>query len=303
MTEKLYSFMVALLAAGFLVVLTADIADARRSECHHWHSCPSDRGTYICSDLGYDTFCPKPAPSQQPAKWPSVMNRSVSLPSQTPSAGTDHKIKVARAQATVIRAQALLRTLGYDPGPVDGVVGKRTRSAIMMFQAEQGIRIDGEVTDDLIRRLTRAVAAKPLPEVETRDAVPPATNPVQLTPANGPAVDAAEAIAAPPGVVVGGEGPALAAVPDVAAEPPAQAWRIQIASMRTPEAAEQAWARVQAKHKDLLGALSLDIRKATIEGRGTFYRVRAGPLDGRQAAAALCSTLKARKQGCLVVQP
>lgn len=34
MTEKLYSFMVALLAAAFLVVLTADIADARRSECH-----------------------------------------------------------------------------------------------------------------------------------------------------------------------------------------------------------------------------------------------------------------------------
>ena len=149
----------------------------------------------------------------------------------------------------------------------------------------------------------RLAAAEPLPKVETRDAVSPAANPVQLTPANGPADDAAEAIAAPPEVIVGGEGPALAAVPDVAAEPPSQAWRIQIASMFTPEAAEQAWASLQAKHKDLLGALSLDIRKATIEGRGTFYRVRAGPLDGRQAAAALCSALKARKQGCLVVQP
>ncbi len=42
----------------------------------------------------------------------------------------------------------------------NGIIGKRTRTAIMMFQAKQGIRIDGEVTDDLIRRLTRAVAAK-----------------------------------------------------------------------------------------------------------------------------------------------
>ncbi len=191
---------------------------------------------------------------------------------------------VASAQSEIFSAQLLLWRLGYDPGRVNGVVGKQTRSAIMMFQAEQGIRIDGEVTDDLIRRL-RAVAVKPLPKVE-------------------PADDVAEAIAAPPpGDAVGGEGPALAAVPDVAAKPPAQAWRIQIASMFTPEAAEQAWASLQAKHKDLLGALSLDIRKATIEGRGTFYRVRAGPLDGRQAAAALCSALKARKQGCLVVQP
>lgn len=26
---------------------------AHRSGCHRWHSCPSDRGTYKCGDLGY----------------------------------------------------------------------------------------------------------------------------------------------------------------------------------------------------------------------------------------------------------
>ncbi len=33
-------------------------AEAHRSGCHRWHSCPSDRGTYICGDLGYCSACP-----------------------------------------------------------------------------------------------------------------------------------------------------------------------------------------------------------------------------------------------------
>lgn len=32
-------------------------AQAHRSGCHRWHSCPSDRGTYECGDLGYTTYC------------------------------------------------------------------------------------------------------------------------------------------------------------------------------------------------------------------------------------------------------
>jgi endonuclease YncB( thermonuclease family) len=32
--------------------------DAHRSGCHRWHSCPSDRGTYVCGDLGYCSQCP-----------------------------------------------------------------------------------------------------------------------------------------------------------------------------------------------------------------------------------------------------
>jgi hypothetical protein len=33
-------------------------AAAHRSGCHRWHSCPSDRGTYECGDLGYCSACP-----------------------------------------------------------------------------------------------------------------------------------------------------------------------------------------------------------------------------------------------------
>jgi micrococcal nuclease len=43
----------------FLVLLLfPTYAHAHRSGCHRWHSCPSDRGTYICGDTGHCSQCP-----------------------------------------------------------------------------------------------------------------------------------------------------------------------------------------------------------------------------------------------------
>ncbi len=44
----------AVLAAG-MAGLSAP-AEAHRNGCHRWHSCPSDTGSYVCGDLGYDTL-------------------------------------------------------------------------------------------------------------------------------------------------------------------------------------------------------------------------------------------------------
>ena len=44
------------LLAGLLLVALA--AEAHRSGCHRWHSCPSDTGSYECGDLGYCSACP-----------------------------------------------------------------------------------------------------------------------------------------------------------------------------------------------------------------------------------------------------
>lgn len=46
----------AALSASFAFL--AAPADAHRDGCHRWHSCPSDTGSYVCGDLGYDTYCP-----------------------------------------------------------------------------------------------------------------------------------------------------------------------------------------------------------------------------------------------------
>ncbi len=43
--------------------------------------------------------------------------------------------------------------------------------------------------------------------------------------------------------------------------------------------------------------------RADLGRRGIFYRLRAGPVGDRKAAAAICRTLAKRKLGCMVVKP
>ncbi|MFJ8358728.1 hypothetical protein [Streptomyces sp. NPDC093984] len=44
-------------SAVLLIGLLPVTAEAHRDGCHRWHSCPSDTGSYVCGDLGYDTYC------------------------------------------------------------------------------------------------------------------------------------------------------------------------------------------------------------------------------------------------------
>lgn len=41
--------------------------------------------------------------------------------------------------------QSLLTQRGYSPGPVDGIFGPLTKTAVMRFQSDRGITIDGIV--------------------------------------------------------------------------------------------------------------------------------------------------------------
>jgi peptidoglycan hydrolase-like protein with peptidoglycan-binding domain len=50
----------------------------------------------------------------------------------------------------VKRIQVALTGQGYNAGPVDGIVGKRTRQAIRQFQKDQGLPVDGEATASLL---------------------------------------------------------------------------------------------------------------------------------------------------------
>jgi len=41
-----------------------------------------------------------------------------------------------------------LAALGYDPGPVDGILGPKTRSAIRAFQAREKLSVTGIVSEE-----------------------------------------------------------------------------------------------------------------------------------------------------------
>jgi hypothetical protein len=60
---------------------------------------------------------------------------------------------------TLRAAQIYLSYLGFKPGPVDGTLGRMTRSALMLFQQAQGIPQTGEVDDPTWTKLQQAAAA------------------------------------------------------------------------------------------------------------------------------------------------
>ncbi|MCF6251932.1 MAG: peptidoglycan-binding protein [Methylococcaceae bacterium] len=48
------------------------------------------------------------------------------------------------------QAQKRLSILGFNPGPVDGIMGIKTKKAIRGFQKSQGIKQDGVLTEGLL---------------------------------------------------------------------------------------------------------------------------------------------------------
>lgn len=53
-----------------------------------------------------------------------------------------------------------LKLLGFDPGDIDGVLGRKVRAALRAWQIARGIPADGFPTEALLRRLNSEAAAK-----------------------------------------------------------------------------------------------------------------------------------------------
>ena len=131
----------------------------------------------------------------------------------------------------------------------------------------------------------------PLPEQpQPRPVAPPPPPPQGLAPALPPVAAAPQPAAAPH----------VAAAPKPA--PAAVATKVQLASVRTPEAAREEWARLKRDNPDLLGKLTANAVRADLGEKGIYYRVEAGPLSDKAAADRLCRALKERGLGCGLVK-
>ncbi len=82
-----------------------------------------------------------------------------------------------------------------------------------------------------------------------------------------------------------------------------QKWRVQVGAVRSEAAAEKEWARIVGKNKNLLGDLTLQVQKVDVTGKGTFFRIRGGPVTDKAKATGLCAKLKANKIPCIPVRP
>ena len=75
--------------------------------------------------------------------------------------------------------------------------------------------------------------------------------------------------------------------------------RIQLASVRSEEAARQEWDRIRRANPDLLGSISATPVRADLGEKGVFYRLQTAPIAD---AERVCGELKRRNVGCIIAR-
>lgn len=75
------------------------------------------------------------------------------------------------------RIQTRLLELGYDPGPADGAMGYRTKTAIERFQRDTNLPIDGRPSESLLAQLSWASPTPPAPVSRQVSRVDPQIDP------------------------------------------------------------------------------------------------------------------------------
>jgi hypothetical protein len=155
--------------------------------------------------------------------------------------------------------------------------------------------------DKLIYTQKRAAVEHLLPPPEKpmpRPTPPPAHSArVELNPAAAATAAAAPQPAVKPVAKNNPAAPKAATAPAVAAQ--GRGARLQLGSVRSEQAAQQEWDRLRRANSDLLGSLSANPVRTDLGEKGVYYRVQTVPIAD---AERICSELKQRNVGCLIVR-
>lgn len=96
------------------------------------------------------------------------------------------------SQGPAVRVlQESLTTLGYNPGPVDGIFGPLTEAAVKAFQTDRKITVDGIVGPQTWGEIAKALAEKQKPPAPPTPPSPPVPG-IPGEPANLPAPETVE---------------------------------------------------------------------------------------------------------------
>jgi len=96
------------------------------------------------------------------------------------------------------------------------------------------------------------------------------------------------------------EAPSAPVATAPAAAPAAGGYAVQVTSQRSEAEAQTEFKTLQAKFPGQLGSRQPIIHRADLGDKGTFYRALVGPFASSEAAAAMCSNLKAAGGSCIV---
>ncbi|MEA3534788.1 SPOR domain-containing protein [Rhizobium sp. CC-YZS058] len=137
-----------------------------------------------------------------------------------------------------------------------------------------------------------ATAKVAKPAVSVREPVPSA-KPVEVAKAAPAVVDTFATPASTASDAAPSEAPARAL--------PAGSYVVQIASLPSEADAKASSTKMASKFGSVIGGRAMDIKKAEIAGKGTYYRVRVQG-GSKDEANALCAKLKSAGGSCLVTR-
>jgi hypothetical protein len=147
-----------------------------------------------------------------------------------------------------------------------------------------------------------APAARPKAEAPARATAPKAGGnaPLAIVPVAQGAAPAQIAEPPPRTRVARTEAPSAPVATAPAAAPAAGGYAVQVTSQRSEAEAQTEFKSLQAKFPGQLGNRQPIIHRADLGDKGTFYRALVGPFASSEAAAAMCSNLKAAGGSCIV---
>ncbi len=111
--------------------------------------------------FGFKTYVDDKYCEKKETKKKTVRKKSVKLANvknkTTPKkkAASKKPLRVTTADKEILEMQTLLAGLGYDPGPLDGYKGPKTKEASTAFKKAVGLRIgtDTEETIEVLKRI------------------------------------------------------------------------------------------------------------------------------------------------------
>jgi cell division septation protein DedD len=77
-------------------------------------------------------------------------------------------------------------------------------------------------------------------------------------------------------------------------------YAVQVSSQRSEADAHSAFKSLQARFPSQLSGREAIIRRADLGSKGIYFRALVGPFASMEAAAGLCSSLKAAGGNCIV---
>jgi len=85
-------------------------------------------------------------------------------------------------------------------------------------------------------------------------------------------------------------------------KPAAKGFFVQLGSFPDKKKAQAEMEKLQKKYSDTLGKAGLQVKRADLGAKGTYYRIQSRPMTDPEARS-ICAKLWSRKAPCIVVRP